>query len=85
MTAQAVCPLYITVQAVCLSKVVAAFKKAVNPSREVVDQGSCGLDFANFLGDTSPFFPGILLSIKPSELQGNSCFLKRTMVEKNAE
>ena len=31
-----------------------------------------------FLGGTSPFFPGILLSRKPSELQG-----KQPVFEKN--
>ena len=33
----------------------------------------------------SPFFPGIFLSRKPPETQGNGRFLKRTMVEKNGE
>ena len=37
------------------------------------------------LGVPSPFFPGILLFRKPSKAQGNSRFLKRTMVEKNWE
>ena len=35
--------------------------------------------FLIFLGVTSPFFPGILLSRKPS------WFLKRTMVKQNGE
>ena len=39
-----------------------------------------------FLGDTSPFFAGILLSRQPSELQGKQIWLlKRTMVEKNGK
>ena len=37
----------------------------------------------HFLVLRFPFFPGILLSRKPLETQGNGRFLKRTMVGKN--
>ena len=41
---------------------------------------------ARYSGGTSPpFFPGILLSTKPPETEGNGQFLKRTMVEQNRE
>ena len=41
---------------------------------------------SRILGVTSPFFPGILLSRKPSETQGKRIrFLERMMVEKNGE
>ena len=43
------------------------------------------LNITFFLGLPSPFFPGILLSRKPSKTQGNSRFLKRTMVGKNGQ
>ena len=39
----------------------------------------------NIIGVPSPFFPGILLFTKPSNTQGHSRNLKRTMVENNGE
>ena len=38
-----------------------------------------------FLGDTFPFFPGILLSGKPTEPQGKQQVFGKNVVEKNGE
>ena len=42
-------------------------------------------DSCTYLGDTSPLFPGILLSRKTIRTPGETAGLKRTMVEKNGE
>ena len=53
------------------------------------DSWPWGISYGSILGwmniHLPPFFPGILLSRKNPETQGNGRFLKRTMVENNGE
>ena len=49
------------------------------------ERRQAGNSTRDILVQPSPFFPGVLLSRKPPETQGNGRFLKRTMVGKNGE